>query len=106
MPRTVLVFLNNELGLSAEARNHKAAQKARAALENYWVAMEGTLDPIKVQNAVSNALVGDPESIKQQIKQRFHPEDRLMLWFDFNDHDNHHVKQKMTWFMENVGDVF
>jgi alkanesulfonate monooxygenase SsuD/methylene tetrahydromethanopterin reductase-like flavin-dependent oxidoreductase (luciferase family) len=94
MPRTVLVFINED--------RKKAELEAKEALENYWKAIEGTLDPEKVQNAVGNALVGTPNEITEQLKSRFHPEDRLMLWFDFNNHDNQAVKNSMKMFMEKV----
>lgn len=94
MPRTVLVFLDkNPL---------RAREKAVKAMENYWRAIEGTLDPEKVRNAVDNALVGDAAQIREELIKRFHPEDRLMLWFDFNNHDNADVKHSMKEFMEKI----
>jgi len=102
MPRTVLVFINEEPGLSADQRNRHAADEARAALSNYWSALEGTLDPAKVEKATNNALVGDAETIAAQARERFHPDDRLMLWFDFNNHDNERVKRNMIAFVEKV----
>ena len=102
MPRTVLVFINEEEGLSRDERLAAAKREATAALENYWKALEGTLDPAKVERATNNALVGDAEAIIGQMKERFHPEDRLMLWFDFNNHDNERVKRNMRAFMEKV----
>lgn len=106
MPRTVLVFINEEEGLTPEQKREAAGREARAALENYWRALEGTLDPQKVERATNNALVGDAEAIRQQVKERFHPEDRLMLWFDFNNHDNERVKRNMKAFMEQVAREF
>ncbi|HVR39658.1 MAG TPA: LLM class flavin-dependent oxidoreductase [Thermoanaerobaculia bacterium] len=94
MPRTVLVFINDDPA--------KAAEEAREALSNYWRALEGTLDEEKVRRATNNALVGDPEQIAQQVKDRFHPEDRLMLWFDFNNHDSKRVMKNMSDFMTRV----
>ena len=94
MPRTVLAFL--------DADPAKARAKATHAMENYWRALEGTLDPAKVQNAVDNALVGTPAAVAEEMKKRFHPDDRLMLWFDFNNHDNEDVKRGMRLFMEKV----
>jgi hypothetical protein len=94
MPRTVLVFINDD----AEA----AKEEARDALSNYWRALEGTLDEAKVQRATNNALVGDAPAILAQMKQRFHPEDRLMLWFDFNNHDSKRVMKNMNDFMTRV----
>jgi alkanesulfonate monooxygenase SsuD/methylene tetrahydromethanopterin reductase-like flavin-dependent oxidoreductase (luciferase family) len=101
MPRTVLVFINEEPGLSRDERNSRAAEEAKSALENYWKALEGTLDPAKVERATNNALVGDAGAIVEQMK-RFHPDDRLMLWFDFNNHDSARVCRNMAAFMERV----
>ena len=68
--------------------------------------MEGTLDPRKVEQAVGNALVGSPQEIIKQIQKRYNPEDRLMLWFDFNIHDNDLIEKSMAWFMELVAPEF
>jgi len=102
MPRTVLVFINEEEGLTPEARNAAAAEEARDALSSYWRALEGTLDEEKVRRATSNALIGDAEAIERQMRERFHPEDRLMLWFDFNNHDSKRVMRNMESFMKKV----
>jgi len=102
MPRTVLVFINEEPGLSSDERSIRAAHEAKHALSNYWNALEGTLDPAKVERATENALVGNASSIVEQARQRFHPEDRLMLWFDFNNHDNARVMRNMEAFMRDV----
>src|SRR5919206_4729535 len=89
MPRTVLVFIN-------EDDPAKAHDEAKAALSNYWRALEGTLDEEKVRRATNNALVGNAEQIVEQMKGRFDPEDRLMLWFDFNNHDSKRVMKNMS----------
>ena len=34
--------------------------------------------------------------------ERFHPDDRLMLWFDFFNHDSERVIANMRAFMERV----
>ncbi|HEV7570583.1 MAG TPA: LLM class flavin-dependent oxidoreductase [Thermoanaerobaculia bacterium] len=94
MPRTVLVFINDDPA--------RAAQEARAALTNYWRALEGTLDEEKVRRASENALIGDASMIAAQVRERFHPEDRLMLWFDFNNHDSKRVMKNMEDFMTKV----
>jgi alkanesulfonate monooxygenase SsuD/methylene tetrahydromethanopterin reductase-like flavin-dependent oxidoreductase (luciferase family) len=94
MPRTVLVFINDDPA--------RAAEEARAALTNYWRALEGTLDEEKVRRATDNALIGDASMIAAQIRERFHPEDRLMLWFDFNNHDSKRVMKNMDDFMTKV----
>src|SRR5436190_3127704 len=98
MPRTVLVFINDDAA--------KAAEEARNALSNYWRALEGTLDEEKVRRATNNALVGDANAIVAQMRERFHSDDRLMLWFDFNNHDSKRVMKNMTDFMEKVAPEF
>jgi alkanesulfonate monooxygenase SsuD/methylene tetrahydromethanopterin reductase-like flavin-dependent oxidoreductase (luciferase family) len=98
MPRTVLVFIHDDAA--------QAAAEARDALENYWRALEGTLDEEKVRRATSNALIGDADAIAAQIEQRFHPDDRLMLWFDFNNHDSRRVMKNMDDFMTRVAPRF
>ena len=94
MPRTAMVFVDDTTA--------KAKQAAEKAWVTYWQAMEGTLDQKKVDQAVGNTLAGDPESLVQQIREKYHPDDRLMLWFDFNNHDNDAVKKAMKVFAEKV----
>lgn len=94
MPRTAMVFLNED--------SQRAKDISIKAWENYWRAMEGTIDTKKVEQAVHNALVGNPEEVAEQILKKYHPDDRLMLWFDFNNHDNKDVMSAMTLFMEKV----
>lgn len=106
MPRTVLVFINDDKNLNAIQKREKAKEKALLALENYWSALEGTIDPAKIQKAVDNALIGNVEDITNQLKSRFNQDDRLMLWFDFNNHDNQNVKESMRIFMEKVAISF
>jgi alkanesulfonate monooxygenase SsuD/methylene tetrahydromethanopterin reductase-like flavin-dependent oxidoreductase (luciferase family) len=98
MPRTVLVFINDDPA--------QAAAEAQDALSNYWRALEGTLDEEKVRRATNNALVGDADQIARQMSERFHPEDRLMLWFDFNNHDSKRVMKNMDNFMNKVAARF
>lgn len=102
MPRTVLVFINSDKHLTEEQQREKAKSNASKAISNYWKAIEGTLDQKKVDNAVNNALVGTSSDIVEQMKERFNSDDRLMLWFDFNNHDNKYVKDSMKWFIEEV----
>lgn len=102
MPRTVLVFISDDSSLSQEENDQKARQMAEDANRAYWTAIQGTIDPVKLAVAVDNALAGHPQTVIQQIKERFNPEDRLMLWFDFNNHDNDSVRAAMTSFMEKV----
>ena len=103
MPRTTFVFLNAESGLSPEEQSKAAKEEARLALGEYWKALEGTLDPSKVEKAANNALIGNPQEVADQVKERFHPDDRLMCWFDFFNHDNERVIRNMeAWYREVV----
>ena len=102
MPRTVMVFVNDEEGLTPEQQDEAAMQEAKAALETYWSALEGTIDPSKIEKATDNAVIGNVDTVGQQIIERFHPEDRLMCWFDFFNHDSERVMRNMTAFMTKV----
>ena len=102
MPRTVMVFLNEEDGLTPASRNAAAQEEAHAALSAYWTALEGTLDPRKVKRAADNAVIGDADAVAAQIRERFHPDDVLMLWFDFFNHNSDRVIRNMTAFKERV----
>jgi alkanesulfonate monooxygenase SsuD/methylene tetrahydromethanopterin reductase-like flavin-dependent oxidoreductase (luciferase family) len=102
MPRTTFVFLNEQEGLSPEERSAAAQSEAREALSTYWKALQGTLDPKKVEKAAQNALIGNAEEVAAQMLERFHPDDRLMLWFDFFNHDNDRVIANMRAFQERV----
>ena len=102
MPRTIMVFLNHEPGKTAEERSVAAHIEAEATLNSYWKALEGTIDPEKVAKAANNAVIGNAEEVAAQIIERFHPEDRLMLWFDFFRHDSNRVQRDMAAFMDEV----
>lgn len=102
MPRTVMVFINEQPELSTAQKRAAAAEEARAALSAYWTALQGTLDPNRVEQAAQNAVIGDAEAVAQQLVERFHPEDRLMLWFDFFNHDSARVIANMEAFMHQV----
>jgi alkanesulfonate monooxygenase SsuD/methylene tetrahydromethanopterin reductase-like flavin-dependent oxidoreductase (luciferase family) len=94
MPRTVLLFVDE--------KSAKAKEMSQRAWENYWKAMEGTLDPVKIKNAVENSISGNPEEIVEKIKNKYHRDDRLMLWFDFNNHDSESVENSMRTFIDKV----
>jgi len=102
MPRTSFVFLNAEEGLSSEEQTVAAQREADQALGAYWNALEGTIDPDKVSKAANNALIGNVEDVAKQMIERFHPEDRIMAWFDFFNHDADRVCRNMTAYMEQV----
>ena len=102
MPRTVMVFVNDEEGLTREQQDEAAMEEARSALSTYWSALEGTIAPGKIDRATDNAVIGSVQSVSEQISQRFDPEDRLMCWFDFFNHDSERVMRDMTAFMTKV----
>ena len=102
MPRTVMVFLNNEEGLTPEEQSSAAKKEAKVTLDSYWNALEGTIDPAKVSKAADNAVIGNSEEVAAQIVERFHPDDRLMLWFDFFRHDSARVQRDMAAFINEV----
>lgn len=94
MPRTAMVFIDDT--------TEKAKRAAEKAWATYWKAMEGTIDSRKVEQAVSNTLAGDAEELARQIRAKYHKDDRLMLWFDFNNHNNEFIKKSMTEFKKTV----
>ena len=102
MPRTLMVFLNEEEGLTPEQRSQEAKKEAKNALQSYWSALDGTIDPEKVETATDNAVIGNAEEVAIQILERFNPEDRIMCWFDFFNHDSERVIRNMVAFMEKV----
>jgi alkanesulfonate monooxygenase SsuD/methylene tetrahydromethanopterin reductase-like flavin-dependent oxidoreductase (luciferase family) len=102
MPRTSFVFLNDEAGLTPEERSDAAKEEAQRALSAYWSALEGTIDPDKVTRAADNALIGNVEEVAAQMVERFHPDDRVMAWFDFFNHDSERVCRNMTAYMQRV----
>ena len=102
MPRTCMIFIDDSPGASEATKELRAKEKAARAWENYWRAMAGTIDPQKVKDAVDNAIYGSHELVAEKIVQLYHPQDRLMLWFDFNNHDNEDIKNTMKVFREKV----
>lgn len=94
MPRTAMIFVD---------KTREAAKiAAEKAWVTYWKAMEGTIDSKKVEQAVQNTLAGSPEDLVEAIMGKYHPDDRLMLWFDFNNHDNQQIMESMSTFMQKV----
>jgi alkanesulfonate monooxygenase SsuD/methylene tetrahydromethanopterin reductase-like flavin-dependent oxidoreductase (luciferase family) len=94
LPRTVMIFLNE--------RSEIAKKQAERAWANYWLAMDGTINKQKVDSAVTNTIAGNAEEVAELISSKYQKDDRLMLWFDFNNHDNESVKTAMATFMEKV----
>ncbi|MGI8647151.1 MAG: LLM class flavin-dependent oxidoreductase [Mycobacteriales bacterium] len=102
LPRTVMVFVEADPGLTPTEQSHRAEARAEAAIRAYQHAMEGTIDEEKVVNGMSNAVFGNPEQVATEIASRFHPDDRIMAWFDFNDNDNERVIRGMRAFKAHV----
>ena len=102
MPRTIMVFLNDEPNLSDSDRKSQAKLEAEKALNSYWGALEGTIDPAKVSKAAENSVVGNVEDVAQQIAERFDSKDCIMTWFDFFNHDSPRVIRNMEAFMNKV----
>ena len=97
-----MVFINDETGLSEEEKSVQAKLEAEKALSSYWGALEGTIDTMKVSKAANNAVIGNTEEVSEQIVERFHPEDCVMTWFDFFNHDSDRVVRNMKAFMDKV----
>ncbi|MDG1545272.1 MAG: LLM class flavin-dependent oxidoreductase [Candidatus Poseidoniia archaeon] len=102
MPRTLMVFLNDEPNLSDSEKTEAAKQEAKESLSSYWGALEGTIDPNKVSKAADNSVIGNVEEVAKQIAERFHPDDCIMTWFDFFNHDSPRVIRNMEAFMNKV----
>ena len=102
MPRTLMVFVNDEPDLSNSERTEAAKEEAKKSLGSYWGALEGTIDPMKVSKAADNSVIGNVEEVAQQIAERFHSDDCVMAWFDFFNHDSPRVIRNMDAFMNKV----
>ena len=102
MPRTVMIFTCADANLSESEQNEKAALEAREAMTAYWKAMEGTVDQKKVEEGMENAVYGCPAKVYRDLISRFHPDDRLMTWFDFNTNDAEVVIERMRAFVNHV----
>ena len=98
LPRTVLVFIDRDL--------HKAEQRANHCFDTYIEAMRGTVVLPPKAELMPRALVGTPDMICAQLEpghqKDFHREDRLMLWFEFNQVDQQSILAQMRLFMEEV----
>jgi alkanesulfonate monooxygenase SsuD/methylene tetrahydromethanopterin reductase-like flavin-dependent oxidoreductase (luciferase family) len=102
MPRTLMVFVNDESNLSDTEKTEAAQREAKKSLNSYWGALEGTIDPMKVSKAADNSVIGNVEEVAQQIVSRFHSDDCIMAWFDFFNHDSPRVIRNMEAFMNKV----
>jgi alkanesulfonate monooxygenase SsuD/methylene tetrahydromethanopterin reductase-like flavin-dependent oxidoreductase (luciferase family) len=98
LPRTVLVFIDPDRA--------RARALADAALDTYVEAMRGTAAVPDKAVLLERALVGDPAEVRDQLSpgnpRGFHPDDRLMLWFEFNQLDGQAVERRMRLFFDEV----
>jgi hypothetical protein len=98
MPRTVLVFIDRD-GKKARLRGEKA-------LEIYRTAMAGTVQLPSQEDLMARALVGSPEEIVEQLQpgapHGFQQDDRLMLWFEFNQSEGDSILSQMRLFADSV----
>jgi len=98
LPRTVLVFIDQDPKL--------AQQRAEKCFDTYIEAMRGTVGTPPKETLLARALIGNPEMICEQLSpqnaRRFHADDRLMLWFEFNQSDNTEIVRQMKLFAEQV----
>jgi Luciferase-like monooxygenase len=98
MPRTVLTFID---------RNTTTAREmASRCFDTYIEAMRGTVVLPPKDELMRRALIGDPLMIREQLQpgnvHGFDKDDRLMLWFEFNQTDHNEIKSQMTLFAEHV----
>jgi len=98
LPRTVLVFIDQDRA--------KAEAMASACFDTYIEAMRGTAQVPDKGVLMARALIGDPAMIRAQLSSGsahgFHADDRLMLWFEFNQNDSSAICRQMRLFAEQV----
>lgn len=102
MPRTVLVFANSD--------SKKAHATASRSFDTYIEAMRGTVGTPPKETLMARALIGDEVELREQLSpdnpRGFHPDDRLMLWFEFGQPDGAAVIEQMRYFSERVAAHF
>jgi alkanesulfonate monooxygenase SsuD/methylene tetrahydromethanopterin reductase-like flavin-dependent oxidoreductase (luciferase family) len=98
MPRTVLVFVDRD--------RRRAEERASKTLDMYLAGMEGTVATPEKQRLLARALVGDGPMVRQQLSpddpRGFHPDDRLMLWFEYGQADSAAIIDQMRYFADQV----
>ncbi len=100
LPRTVMVFIDPD--------RKKARELANFVLDAYIEAMKGTAQVPDKTVLLDRALVGDAAEIRDQLSSEnprgFKPEDRLMLWFEFNQMDANEIQSQMKYFWKEVAE--
>jgi alkanesulfonate monooxygenase SsuD/methylene tetrahydromethanopterin reductase-like flavin-dependent oxidoreductase (luciferase family) len=98
LPRTVMVFVDPE--------RERALNRAHFVLDNYIEAMRGTAAVPDKKVLLERALVGDAAEVREQLSAQnprgFHSDDRLMLWFEFNQLDGVDIENQMKYFFNEV----
>jgi len=98
LPRTVMVFIDPD--------RNKATALAHFVLDTYIEAMRGTAAVPDKEVLLKRALVGDAMEIRDQLHpenpRKFNADDRLMLWFEFNQLDGKAIESQMRYFHEQV----
>jgi alkanesulfonate monooxygenase SsuD/methylene tetrahydromethanopterin reductase-like flavin-dependent oxidoreductase (luciferase family) len=98
MPRTVLVFIDQSV--------ERAREMASRCFDVYIEAMRGTVVLPPKDELMARALIGEPAALVDQLSpgnlNGFHADDRLMLWFEFNQNDHDAIKTQMRLFAEKV----
>jgi hypothetical protein len=98
LPRTVLVFIDTQQS-QAEAHAHDC-------FDTYIEAMRGTVELPPKSELMKRALIGTPDRIKEQLSPEsghgFHHDDRLMLWFEFNQNHHDKIGAQMQLFADHV----
>lgn len=98
LPRTVLIFIDES--------STKAVERAEQCFATYIDAMKGTVRLPPKETLMERALIGTPDQICQQLdpesERKFHADDRLMLWFEFNQTKNDDIRFQMELFADKV----
>jgi alkanesulfonate monooxygenase SsuD/methylene tetrahydromethanopterin reductase-like flavin-dependent oxidoreductase (luciferase family) len=98
LPRTVLIFIDKS--------SAKAYERAERCFDTYIEAMRGTVQMPPRDQLMSRALIGSPEEIIEQLDpahvKGFNKEDRLMLWFEFNQTIQSDILAQMQIFSDKV----
>jgi alkanesulfonate monooxygenase SsuD/methylene tetrahydromethanopterin reductase-like flavin-dependent oxidoreductase (luciferase family) len=98
LPRTVLIFI--------DPNPRKAEELAHFVLDTYIEAMRGTAQVPDKKVLLERALMGDAAMVREQLSpenpRKFHADDRLMLWFEFNQLDNEQIQSQMKYFFNEV----
>lgn len=98
LPRTVLVFIDEDAD--------KARVMAEDCFDTYIEAMRGTVKMPPREALMARALIGEPAQMIEQLSpdsgHGFHPDDRLMLWFEFNQSCGEAIAAQMRLFADKV----